>query len=107
MKRDISKEYMFVDGAEGENAVAEIILGEFMGYQYRYGVVTFKEEEGDEVTLQYHYDLIAGDEMEGEELQRFEQLVGDVLTHVIEEYSKDQEEINANRTSDTKEPDKQ
>lgn len=59
--------------------------GEFEGVMFTYGKVEFKEDpKTGYLTLSYEYDIFDERTFTAEEMDRFRQMIGDLLVHLIQ-----------------------
>lgn len=108
-------DYKFVERAEDVMYTVELTTGEWKGTKYQYGKVSAKVEEinDDEdgiASLSFMWTLLDGDESV-KESSEFQNYIGDVLSHIIQnafdtgEFKIGNDDDNTKRTDDNpKEP---
>jgi hypothetical protein len=108
-------DYKFVERPEDVMYTVELITGDWKGTKYQYGKVSAKVEEIDDdedgiASLSFMWTLLEGDDSL-QESPEFQNYIGDVLSHIIQnafdtgEYKIGNDDDNTKRTDDNpKEP---
>ncbi len=108
-------DYKFVERPEDVMYTVELTTGEWKGTKYQYGKVSAKVEEVNDdedgiASLSFMWNLIEGDDSL-QESPDFQDYIGDVLSHILQdafdsgEYKIGNDDDNTKRTDDnSKEP---
>jgi len=108
-------DYKFVERPEDVMYTVELTTGEWKGTKYQYGKVSAKVEEVNDdedgiASLSFMWNLIEGDDAL-QESPDFQNYIGDVLSHILQdafdsgEYKIGNDDDNTKRTDDNpKEP---
>jgi hypothetical protein len=108
-------DYKFVERPEDVMYTVELITGDWKGTKYQYGKVSAKVEEIDDdedgiASLSFMWTLLEGDDSL-QESPDFQDYIGDVLSHILQdafdsgEYKIGNDDDNTKRTDDNpKEP---
>ena len=79
----MSKNFELTDRYVNNVNVVRVTDGEFKGVELTYGSVAF-ETDGDSARLKFEYEIVTGEHLIID-LERFKNLIGDILTDIISE----------------------
>ena len=92
ISKNIKDRYQYVTDETADWTAVAIKGGKFNGVIYKYGKVTFAEEETEEGYLPFHfeYDILDSYGLKQEEFdEEFSIFIGDILIDIIDEQSKE------------------
>ena len=79
----MSKNFELTDRYVNNVNVVRVTDGEFKGVELTYGSVAF-EPDGDSACFKFEYEIVTGEHLIID-LERFKNLIGDILTDIISE----------------------
>ena len=96
----IRDKFAYVTTKEQDQTLIGIKEGKFAGVIYKYGKVSFGEDNPDGTKpLQFEYDIVDNNGIQREQFgEEFFKLIGDILVEVMEEQIKD-ESVNRKNSS--------
>ena len=96
----IRDKFAYVTTKEQDQTLIGIKEGKFAGVIYKYGKVSFGEDNPDGTKpLQFEYDIVDNNGIQREQFgEEFFKLIGDILVEVMEEQIKD-EPVNRKNSS--------
>ena len=88
----IRDKFVYVTTKEQDQTLIGIKEGKFAGVIYKYGKVSFGEDNPDGTKpLQFEYDIVDNNGIQREQFgEEFFKLIGDILVEVMEEQIKDE-----------------
>ena len=96
----IRDKFVYVESKSQDQTCIGIKGGKFAGVVYKYGKVSFGEDNPDGTKpLQFEYDIVDNNGIQREQFgEEFFKLIGDILVEVMEEQIKD-EPVNRKNSS--------
>ena len=96
----IKDKFVYVESKSQDQTCIGIKGGKFAGVVYKYGKVSFGEDNPDGTKpLQFEYDIVDNNGIQREQFgEEFFKLIGDILVEVMEEQIKD-ESVNRKNSS--------
>ena len=96
----IKDKFVYVESKSQDQTCIGIKGGKFAGVGYKYGKVSFGEDNPDGTKpLQFEYDIVDNNGIQREQFgEEFFKLIGDILVEVMEEQIKD-ESVNRKNSS--------
>ena len=96
----IRDKFVYVESKSQDQTCIGIKGGKFAGVVYKYGKVSFGEDNPDGTKpLQFEYDIVDNNGIQREQFgEEFFKLIGDILVEVMEEQIKD-ESVNRKNSS--------
>ena len=96
----IKDKFVYVESKSQDQTCIGIKGGKFAGVVYKYGKVSFGEDNPDGTKpLQFEYDIVDNNGIQREQFgEEFFKLIGDILVEVMEEQIKD-EPVNRKNSS--------
>ena len=87
----IREQYVYVTTEKEEQTCIGIKKGKFAGVVYKYGKVSFGEENDDgHLPLKFEFDILDNNLIPKEEFgEDWSKLIGDILVDIIEDQSKE------------------
>ena len=88
----IKDKFVYVESKSQDQTCIGIKGGKFAGVVYKYGKVSFGEDNPDGTKpLQFEYDIVDNNGIQREQFgEEFFKLIGDILVEVMEEQIKDE-----------------
>ena len=88
----IRDKFVYVESKSQDQTCIGIKGGKFAGVVYKYGKVSFGEDNPDGTKpLQFEYDIVDNNGIQREQFgEEFFKLIGDILVEVMEEQTKDE-----------------
>jgi hypothetical protein len=93
---DKTPEYKFLDdpGLQADTAPIQILSGEYAGIIYRYGKISMKEIENEQISVSMEVEIVKAPEGFDQKEQKFTQTIGEIFVDIVENNSTTKEPID-------------